>query len=61
MTEPCNSTYKVGAGTILHCHQHLGTSRNWKHSSRHLGIRWYWTTAEADQQNEAMTGFEERA
>jgi hypothetical protein len=59
MSEECDSTYKVSAGTVLHCVQHLGSSRRWKHSARYLGIRWYWTTAEADQQRAAMSGFDD--
>lgn len=54
MIESCDSKLKVGAGAVLLCHQHLGSSRNWKHSARHLGVRYYWTTAESDQQQEAM-------
>jgi hypothetical protein len=51
----CDSTYKVAAGVVLHCSQHLGSVRRWRHSARYLGQRWYWTTAEADRQVKANT------
>ena len=55
MSERCQSQFKISAGTYLTCAQHLGSSRRWKHSARSLGIRWYWTTAEAEQQREALS------